>query len=340
MPDADHAARRPERPDDERPDDERPNGERPDDEHPDDEHAVPPAARGVRAWGLNLAMFLATVASTFYVGAELVSDAGHPLRGWVYAVPLLAILVTHELGHWLFARRHQVDASLPFFLPLPLPPLGTLGAVISMRGRIRTRDALLDIGASGPLAGLAVAIPVLLIGLKLSKVEPIPPHGLDEGQSLLYLALKRVVLGKIPDGYDVFLHPTAFAGWAGLFMTMLNLLPIGQLDGGHVAYAIFGPRQDAYSRRVHDGLLVVAASVGAFYATLALRAHAPWSDVGAALFEGKNWIVWWVLLFLLTRRGPHPPTENATLSRRRAVVAWATLLLFVLLFMPVPFRAH
>lgn len=305
-----------------------------------EEVALSPARAAWNAWGLNLVMFLATVASTFYVGAELVSDTGHPLRGWVYAVPLLAILVTHEFGHYLQARRHKVDASLPFFLPLPLPPLGTLGAVISMRGRIRTRDALLDIGASGPIAGLMVAIPVLIIGLKLSHIEPIPPHGLDEGQSLLYLALKRVVLGKIPDGHDVFLHPTAFAGWAGLFMTMLNMLPIGQLDGGHVAYSIFGTKQDGYSRRVHDALLVIAAVVGCYWGTLAIRAHLPWKEIGWAFLEGKNWIIWWVLLFLLTRRGDHPPTENAQLSRGRKIVAWATLLTFVLLFMPVPFRVH
>lgn len=302
--------------------------------------AVPASAGAARSVLVHLGLFLATVASTFFVGAELVSEQGHPLRGWVFAVPLLAILVTHELGHWIQARRHRVDASLPYFLPLPLPPLGTLGAVISMRGRIKTRDALFDIGASGPIAGIVVAIPVLLIGLKLSTIEPIPEHGLDEGQSLLYLALKRIVLGPIPDGHDVFLHPTAFAGWAGLFMTMLNLIPVGQLDGGHVAYALFGPAQDRYSRRVHDGLLAVAATVGVFYAVQALRAHAPWGQVLLGLTEGKNWLVWYGLLWLLTRRGDHPPTEPGALSPGRRVVAWATLTLFVLLFMPVPLRVH
>jgi membrane-associated protease RseP (regulator of RpoE activity) len=288
----------------------------------------------------NLGLFLLTVLSTFYVGAELVSDTGHPLRGWVFAVPLLAILVTHEFGHWIQARRHRVDASLPYFLPLPLPPLGTLGAVIAMRGRIKTRDALLDIGASGPIAGLVIAIPVLIIGLRLSTVEPIPPHGLDEGQSLLYLALKRIVIGPIPSGHDVFLHPTAFAGWAGLFMTMLNLLPIGQLDGGHVAYSLFGLRQDRYSRLVHRSLLAIAAIVGGYWATRAVMAHAPWKEVAIAATEGKNWLIWWVLLGLLTRGGEHPPTDNESLSPSRRLVAWGTLAALVLLFMPVPFRVH
>lgn len=286
----------------------------------------------------NAVLFLLTVLSTFYVGAELVAEHGSPLRGWVFAVPLLAILVTHEFGHWIQAKRHRVEASLPYFLPLPLPPLGTLGAVIAMRGRIKTRNALLDIGASGPLAGIVVAIPVLIIGLKLSTIEPIRPDSLEEGQSLLYLLMKRVVLGPIPAGHDVFLHPTAFAGWAGLFMTMLNLLPIGQLDGGHVAYALFGPRQDRHSRIVHRSLLLVAFVVGGYYAFLAARAHASLGHVALAMLEGKNWIIWWVLLGLLMRGGDHPPTDDPQLSPGRRVVAWVTLALLVALFMPVPFR--
>lgn len=288
---------------------------------------------------VHIALFLATVASTFKVGWEYAGETGHALRGWTYAVPLLAILVTHEFGHWIQARRHRVEASLPYFIPLPIG-LGTLGAVISMRGRIRTRDALLDIGASGPLAGLAVAVPILVYGLHLSKIMPIPEHGVEEGQSLFYLALKRVVIGPIPDGHDVFLHPTALAGWTGLLLTMLNLLPIGQLDGGHVAYSIFGPKQDRYSRIAHHSLLGVAAIVGVYWGIKAMQAHASRSDVIWAFFEGKNWIFWWVLLFLLTRGGEHPPTQDGALSRRRRVVAWATLALFVVLFMPVPIRVH
>ena len=290
----------------------------------------------------NLTLFVATILSTFFVGAQMVSDHGHPLRGWIFAVPLLAILVTHEAGHWLYARKHRVDASLPYFLPLPIPPLGTLGAVIAMRGRIKTRDALLDIGASGPIAGLLVALPVLAIGLRLSTVEPIPQHGFDEGQSLVYLAMKRLVLGPIPSTHDVFLHPTAFAGWAGLLMTMLNLVPVAQLDGGHVAYALFGPRQDVYSKRVRYGLLVVAAIVGLVSAFAKLRIHAPWSTVFGALLAGKNWIFWFGVLTLLTRGtgSKHPPTEAGALSPGRRVIAWAMLATFVALFMPIVFSEH
>jgi membrane-associated protease RseP (regulator of RpoE activity) len=287
-------------------------------------------------------LFACTVVSTFYVGALLVENGHGPLRGWVFAVPLLAILVTHEMGHWLQAKRHGVDASLPYFIPLPLPPLGTLGAVISMRGRIKSRDALFDIGASGPLAGMIVALPVLAWGLHLSVIEPIPPHGVDEGQSILYLLMKRIVLGPIPSTHDVFLHPTAFAGWAGLFMTMLNLVPAGQLDGGHVAYALFGERQDVYSKRIRFSLLGVAAIVGGLAAFGALRRHDAWSAIGMASLKGANWIVWFVMLTVLIRLSgsKHPPTDDDRLSPGRRVVAWGTLLLFALLFMPVPISQH
>ena len=323
--------------------------EPPDDKNGDRAKASPLRARigaMLRSPLSNLALFLLTVASTFYVGAELSPGTG-ALRGWVFAVPLLAILVTHELGHYLQARRHRVEASLPYFLPMPLPPIGTLGAVIAMRGRIRTRNALFDIGASGPIAGLMIAIPVLAIGLRLSTIEPIPPHGFDEGQSLFYLAMKRLVLGPIPAGYDVFLHPTAFAGWAGLFMTMLNLLPIGQLDGGHVAYALFGKRQDAQSKWIHRSLLGVAAVVGVRPLVASIRAHA-WTGsmdmvarLADAALQGKNWLVWFGLLWLIGAAREHPPTDaTSSLSRGRQVVAWLTLAAFVALFMPVPFSEH
>jgi membrane-associated protease RseP (regulator of RpoE activity) len=296
----------------------------------------------VRSPWFHLALFVATVASTFWAGALMQGEERTPWRGWTFAVPLLAILVTHEMGHYVFGRRHHVDVSLPYFVPLPLPPLGTLGAIISMRGRIKTRDALLDVGASGPIAGLLVAIPVLAIGLRLSEVHAIGEHGLDEGQSLFYLAMKRIFVGPIPDGHDVFLHPTAFAGWAGLFMTMLNLMPVAQLDGGHIAYALFGKRQDVYSRRFRFGILGVAVAVGLFSATKALRAHASLREIAQALLVGQNWLVWFVLLWLLTRAGgeEHPPTDNETLSPKRRVIAWAMLATFVLLFMPIPFSSH
>lgn len=255
----------------------------------------------------------------------------------------MSILVAHELGHYVAARLHGVRSSLPIFLPLPfVSPFGTAGAVIGMFEPIRRRRALLDIGAAGPLAGLVVALPVLAWGLALSEVRPIPPHGLQEGNSLLYLLLKRLVVGPIAEGHDVFLHPTAFAGWAGLFVTMINLLPVGQLDGGHVFYALLGPRQDKVSRLVHAALLPLAAlSMGvAAWTTRGARLDATRAlDIAG---HGSFWIVWFVLLVVLRRFSgkEHPPTDSEPLGAARTLAAITCVLLFVVLFMPAPLTQH
>ena len=303
-------------------------------------------------WKLNLALFVATVASVFLTGARYVGQGPGPLgwretlrtlpSGWSFAVPLLAILLTHEFGHYIAARIHKVDASLPFFIPLPrFSPFGTMGAIISMRGRIRSRDALLDIGASGPLAGLVVALPVLIIGLAHSHVGPAELHGTQEGQSLLYIALKRIVLGPIPAGQDVFLGPMAFAGWTGLFITALNLIPIGQLDGGHIAYALFGLRQNRFARILHASLLgMFALNLIRFMIPIS-KAHV-WSQLGQAFGNSVPWLVWYVVLKLIMRSGgsDHPPTEPGELSPVRKGVALFSLVLFVLLFMPTPMAQY
>ena len=309
-------------------------------ERPEEPEPEPPRVR------TNVLPFLATVVSVFMAGA------GYPplgnwsdltrmlLHGWTFAVPLMAILLVHEFGHYIAARLHRVDASLPYFLPLPiLSPFGTMGAVIAMRGRIRSRNALLDIGASGPLAGLVVAIPVLVLGLALSTVGPNSGgHYEQEGQSLLYLALKRMVLGPIPEGWDVHLHPTAFAGWAGLLVTMINLLPWGQLDGGHVAYALFGRRHDDIARLFRAALLPLFLYNAARFILPVLLGHSDlwwWFAVSNSLF----WLMWYVVLGIIARvsgGSAHPHTEPGELSPGRRVVAIVTLVFFVLLFMPTP----
>jgi membrane-associated protease RseP (regulator of RpoE activity) len=286
---------------------------------------------------VHVALFLVTVLSVFHAGAgyaagkemEAAQSLGEVVRllprGWTFAVPMMAILLCHEFGHYIAARIHKVPASLPYFIPLPLVGLfGTMGAVISMPERIRSRNALLDIGAAGPLAGLVVAIPVLAIGLAHSPVHA-AGGGMQEGQSLLYLALKRIVLGPIPAKHDVFLHPTALAGWAGLLITVLNLLPIGQLDGGHISYALFDTEQNRLARILHRALPLVFV-----YNLIAYKSAEP----------GLLWLVWFALLALLARLtgGNHPPTEPGELSRGRRGVAVLCLVLFALLFMPTPMR--
>lgn len=309
-------------------------------EVPDEQVIVPMRLRR------HVILFSLTVICVFAAGAlydfppdaepTLLGILTHLYVGWPFAVPLLAILVCHEFGHYFAAMRHGVPATLPFFIPLPpiiptpvgfiqLSPFGTMGAVISMPARIRSRNALLDIGAAGPIAGMVIAVPVLIIGLMTSEVKPME-GGYLEGQCLLYSALKYLVVGPIPPGHDVFLNSTAFAGWTGLLITMLNMLPVGQLDGGHIAYALFDTKQNRFGRLVHYGL------VGAFLYNLAMYRDAT---------TGSIWLLWFVLLALLRRAGggvDHPPTDPGALSPRRRVIAALCLLMFVLLFMPTPFR--
>lgn len=294
---------------------------------------------------INVVCFVATVATVFWVAPTWggvdhsgLSLVDHVRAGWPFAVPLLAILLCHEFGHYFAARFHRVPASLPYFIPIPLG-LGTFGAVIAVPERIRSRNVLLDFGAAGPLAGLVVAVIVLALGLSWSPVMPLTGSGyLQEGQSLLYLGLKYLVLGPIPEGHDVALHPTAAAGWAGLLLTMLNLMPYGQLDGGHIAYALLGKRHTVLSRWVRWGVLALFfVQVARFLAPVVLGSTSrPWYF---AFLDASTWLVWFVFLTLLRRSqdgDEHPETDDSVLSPGRRWVAWLCAALFVLLFMPTP----
>jgi membrane-associated protease RseP (regulator of RpoE activity) len=299
--------------------------------------------RGRRSVALSVGLFIITFMSVTRAGALTVDPEHAPLlKGLTFAIPLMAILLAHELGHYVAARIHGVPASPPFFIPFPWPPLGTMGAVILMRGRIARRDALLDIGAAGPLAGMVVALPVLAYGIATSPVLPLVP-GMSyemEGRSLLYSALLWLLKGPIPQGHDIMLSPTAFAGWAGLMVTMINLIPAGQLDGGHVAYALFGERQERHSRALRRALPLIAAGVSLAYGLPALFAGARGDALGYAFAPGLPWLVWSFVLRVIVGRGKreHPQTDAGALSPRRRVVAAGTLLLFVLLFMPAWMR--
>ncbi len=307
--------------------------------------SVPPAPRSELArWRVPVLLFAATFVSTLWVGAGMVeAEQGAEvslLEGWTFAVPLMAILLSHEMGHYIAGRIHRVDISPPYFIPMPIFLLGTMGAVIRMRGEIKTRDALLDIGAAGPLAGMVVALPVLIFGIYTSPVESLAGHDaaniIVEGRGLLYLGLLYLIKGPIPAGHDIWLNPTAMAGWAGFLVTQINLVPVAQLDGGHVAYALFGKKQDRYSRIIHRALPFIGIGVSLAYLIPAWMRGERGDELYGEAMAGMQWIVWAGVLALMARfaGADHPPTGSEPLSPNRRVVAALTLVLFVLLFMP------
>lgn len=276
---------------------------------------------------VNVALLAATIATTTLFG------------GAAFSAALIAILLAHEMGHFVLARRYRVDATLPYFIPAPFG-VGTLGAVIRMRGVIPSRRAALDIGAAGPLAGFAVALPLLVWGLAHSEVQvaeavtgaasspfgvlwrmaqglpAFPPEAAEllvYGDSLLLLAAQRAVFGALGPGEQVLIHPVGFAAWVGLLVTALNLVPSGQLDGGHVIYALLGGRRArAVARLVSYGLLA------------------------AGLFLSWSWLVWWALSRYVVGLGHPPALVEEPLGPGRRVVAWLSLLVFALTFVPVP----
>jgi membrane-associated protease RseP (regulator of RpoE activity) len=276
-------------------------------------------------------LFVAACATTWWSG------------GPEFAATLMTILLCHEMGHYIVARRHGVDVSLPYFIPMiPFISFGTLGAVIKMRAPISDRDALLDVGAAGPLAGLAVAVPLLLVGLHLSNLGPIEPGSVLEGNSIFYLAAKALIFGKIlPSGStDVQLHPIAWGAWVGILVTMINLIPIGQLDGGHVMRAWLGDRHEGVSARLHKALIVVAVIVFAVMVAIARSRGTGWVDAlewaGPAALP---WCVWALLLQGLRRASSgvyHPPVGGGELTPGRRRLALCVLVVFLLILTPVP----
>jgi len=256
------------------------------------------------------ALFLLTVASTFMVG---LSD-GIAGAFW-YSGGIMVILLAHEMGHYLMARKHGIPATLPYFIPMPFSPFGTMGAVIRMSGTIPDRRALMDVGAAGPLAGMVFIIPAIVLGLlksKLVTLAAIGDNSISLGDSLLFTLLARISVGPVPAGQDILLHPLAFAGWVGLLVTALNLLPVGQLDGGHISYSLFQGKSRTVSK--------------IFY----------WILIGVCLFLYAGWMLLVVVLTLIRR---HPPTwdDSLPLDRRRVLMGGIALAIFLLAFTPVPF---
>lgn len=266
-----------------------------------------PDRKGRRRILLQVLLFVLTVLSTALVG------------GWAYSACLILILLFHEMGHYFAARYYGVPATLPYFIPFPLALFGTFGAVIKMQGIIPNRRALFDIGIMGPVMGLVVALPATVIGIAMSKViqvNQLPDGTLGLGDSILFSLIAHWIHGPLPKGHDLLLHPIGFAGWAGLFVTAINLLPMGQLDGGHIVYALF-QRKSFFIYRIVFFLL----------AAFTIIAHQ------------SQWIFFLALIFFLIRL-KHPPTmdEEVPIGPRRFAFGIAAMLLFAITFPPNPIK--
>jgi hypothetical protein len=285
------------------------------------------------AWWVPTAFFLATLVSVFVTYLSMEPGPGRlAVKGAAqFTAALLAILLAHEFGHYTAARIHKVDASLPYFLPMPiLSPFGTLGAVMRMRSPITTRRALLDIGAAGPLAGLALAVPLYAWGAAHSQVVTIDSGGgLELGDSLLLRALDAVFAPALPAGTDLSLSPVALAAWAGMFVTMINLVPVGQLDGGHVAFALFGPRQNRIAQWVHKSMLAFFfVSLASFVARDVRAGFGLW-HLGRDVQNSIFWLIWFEILAVIgsvtgtpaAGRDDRPSGDVATLGVQTRVFA-------------------
>jgi membrane-associated protease RseP (regulator of RpoE activity) len=288
----------------------------------------------IRLRPLNVALFLMTLLTTTMAGAY---SAGAPvllgvpatlpnlMAGLPFSIPLMLILFSHEMGHYLTSRRYGVDSSLPYFIPAPFPSIffvGTFGAFIRMRRPPRTRREMFDIGAAGPWAGFVVAVIATAIGLTRSEVTPLDTSqgGLFLGNSMLFWGVSRAVLGVDPNSVNVNVHPIALAGWIGLLVTAINLLPVGQLDGGHVVYSLLGGRWHRIVSRaawIGCGLMVLVPYL-------------------LHLSFWAGWLLWFVLLIGLGLGHPATTDTDMPLRGSRRVGAWATVVLFIITFIPVP----
>ena len=275
-------------------------------------------------WRINALLFVLTILTTMLTGslffeAQTVEEGLQIWRGWPYSLSILLILGAHEMGHYFAARYHKTAVTLPYFIPF-LPPVGTMGAVIRMKAPLKNKRVLLDIGAAGPLAGLVFAIPILLYGLYTSDLGPVSYGEPIEGNSILYYGAKFLVFGRfLPDEtQDVYLNQVAWAGWVGLLVTALNLIPVGQLDGGHITYALWGKKSNQFYIPVMVGLALLS-----IFSLL----------TGGLL----TWVFWLVLLLLFGRIRAEPLDDVTPLDPRRRFVAIICLIAFILVFVPLPF---
>ncbi|MDQ7784459.1 MAG: site-2 protease family protein [Desulfomonilaceae bacterium] len=266
-------------------------------------------------------LLVMTLVTTTFAGAWYVNEPSESwirffLGGWVFSLPLMAILLVHEMGHYIAARRRFLDVSPPYFIPA-IPPVGTFGAFIKIRSPIPNKRVLMEVGASGPIAGSLVAVPLLVIGSLYSEVKtvaaPVEGNAIHFGTSLVLELLLFLRFGDLPQQATVFLHPTAMAAWFGLFITALNLLPLGQLDGGHVVYALFGPRRARIVSLLAFGCLI---------------------PLGIWLWLG--WLLFGTLALFIGLRHPPPLDSYTPLDRRGRVIGWTAIIIFAMTFIPAP----
>ncbi len=295
----------------------------------------PPPPRFQHRYWVHALWLLATIITTTAAGAlhyyAFLSGFDGPALplsarllsgGLWYSGTLLAILGAHEMGHYVMCRVHRVDATLPYFLPAPLPLTGTVGAFIKIREAFPSKAALFDIGVGGPIAGFVMLLPALFLGIAMSKIEALPAtfDGLSLGEPLLFQWATRLVWGAIPDGSSLNLHPMAFAAWFGLIATALNLLPFGQLDGGHIAYAAVGRRALPIS------LVTILVAVG-----LTAFSSSSWFVVTLMLLA---------MLFFIGARHPRVPDEYVPLDPARFWIAIAAAIIFIICFTPAPIEPY
>ena len=268
---------------------------------------------------IHILLLLLTILTTLFAGAlqQGQDPFKNPLslfKGVPFSLSLMLILGLHEMGHYLASKRYGIKATLPYFLPVPHPLIGTMGAFIMIKSPITHKDALMEIGSMGPIVGFFVALPVSIIGISLSRIVPISHTAghLKLGTPLIFQFLTYLIHGHIKSGYDIVLHPVAFAGWLGMFVSSLNLLPLGQLDGGHVSYALFGELH----KKISKGAFIVLLFLGFFW---------------------PGWWLWAILLLLLGLY--HPPLLNnvSGLSKRGMYIGILSIVIFLLTFVPVPF---
>ena len=294
---------------------------------------------------IHIILFVLTVATTFITG---LSFGGDIVSAVSFSVALLFILGSHEMGHYYYGKKYGVDITPPYFIPAPpiISPIGTFGAFIKIKSPISTKRALFDIGIAGPLAGIVATVPVLIIGIKLSTIVEMSEHmetgGLVLGTPIIMSIFSDIFYGPIPEGFDLFLHPVAFAGWVGLFVTALNLIPSGQLDGGHITYALFSKKYHRYISLAMIALLLIFG-IGTEALVEAgqnmLGSGFSWFALSVPIFEGwPGWILWAVLLILMGTR--HPPTmyEDTDLSWKRRGLGILSLLIFIGCFTPMPIK--